>query len=309
GRVFGVRQMFTGFSAFLATSLAGKLLDLITFPYNYTAAFGAAVAVAGCGTFFLTRLVPAGDADKQEASPPSLREFLGTEASRALWKVAVPVGVFNIGFFMLNPVINLYFVEVLELSNAQIGLLSAVFVIAQTIGSWLWGALADRHGNHTVTIAATLGLAVQAIGYWLSPSLYYLIFVQTVGGFCFAGFLLATFNTVIGIGDRQQKTLVVSSYHFIGNMASFLAPFLGTWAYTGPGLVAAFLLAGLLRAVSAALLLQGRPARRQGVPGEHHRGIATGRRAPRGPGFGRAERVRFLSLKILGTMAFRSVSS
>mgnify|MGYP001184933377 CR=1 FL=1 len=309
GRVFGVRQMFTGLSAFVATSLAGKLLDLIAFPYNYAAAFGAAVAVAGWGTFFLTRLVPAGEADKEEAAPPSLREFVGTEASRALWKVAVPVGVFNIGFFMLNPVINLYFVEVLELSNAQIGLLSAVFVIAQTIGSWLWGALADRHGNHTVTIAATLGLAVQAIGYWLSPSLYYLIFVQAVGGFCFAGFLLATFNTVIGIGDRQQKTLVVSSYHFIGNMASFLAPFLGTWAYTGPGLVAAFLLAGLLRAVSAALLLQGRPARRQGVPGEHHRGIATGRRAPRGPGFGRAERVRFLSLKILGTMAFRSVSS
>jgi len=221
----------------------------------------------------------------------------------------VPVGVFNIGFFMLNPVINLYFVEVLELSNAQIGFLSAVFVIAQTIGSWIWGALADRHGSHTVTIAATLGLAVQAIGYWLSPSLYYLIFVQAVGGFCFAGFLLATFNTVIGIGDRRQKTLVVSSYHFIGNMASFLAPFLGTWAYTGPGLVAAFLLAGFLRTVSAALFLQGRPARWHGLPGKRHGAAAARRRTMGRTSFGRAERVRFLSLKILGTMAFGNVSS
>ena len=253
------------------------------FPYNYAAAFGLAVAVAG------RRHVFSDDVSSQPAKRTKRRR--PHPRCRSLWairragrcrKVAVPVGVFNIGFFMLNPVINLYFVKVLELSKAQIGLLSAVFVMAQTVGSWLWGALADRHGNHTVTIAATLGLAVQAIGYWLSPSLYYLIFVQAVGGFCFAGFLLATFNTVIGIGDRQQKTLVVSSYHFIGNMASFLAPFLGTWAYTGPGLVAAFLLAGLLRAVSAALLLQGRPARRQGVPGEHHRGIATGRRARAG---------------------------
>ncbi len=160
---------------------------------------------------------------------------MGTEASRALWKVAVPVGVFNIGFFMLNPVINLYFVEVLELSNAQIGLLSAVFVIAQTTGSWLWGAIAEParqpHGDHRSDAGSCrpgdrlLALAVAVL------------FDLRASGrrFLFPGFLLATFNTVIGIGDRQQKTLVVSSYHFIGNMASFLAPFLGTWAYAARG--------------------------------------------------------------------------
>src|SRR5690606_24448593 len=112
--------------------------------------FGVAVAVAGFGTYFLTRLVPVGENDKAESHPLPLGEFLGSEAGRALIGVAVPVGVFNIGFFMLNPVINLYFVQVLELTNAQIGFLSAVFVIAQTAGSWIWGALADRYGHHAV---------------------------------------------------------------------------------------------------------------------------------------------------------------
>ena len=184
------------------------------------------------------------------ARPPPVREFLLSPAGRTLIGVALPVGVFNVGFFMLNPVLNLYFVQTLALSNTRDRLLNAVFVIAQTAGSWVWGALADRYGNHAVTIATALGLGLQAAAFWLSPSLYYLVLVQAIGGFCFAGFLLGTFNAVIGIGDKRQKTMVVAGFHFVGNMAGFVAPFLGTWTYSGPGLVSAFLFAGLLRAFS-----------------------------------------------------------
>lgn len=143
--------------------------------------------------------------------------------------------------------------------------MNAVFVIAQTAGSWVWGTLADRYGNHTVTIASASGLALQAATYWLSPSLYYLVLEQAVGGFCFAGFLLGTFNAVIGIGDKRQKTLVVAGFHFVGNMAGFVAPFFGTWIYSGPGLVLSFLVAGFLRMFSVLLFAKGTPIERKGL--------------------------------------------
>lgn len=263
GRVFGIRQMFTGLSAFLATMLVGRLLDAVPFPANFAYAFGLAVALAGVGTLFLQKLVPVGDTGKAAGEPPRLREFLPSPTGRALLGVAVPVGVFNIGFLMLNPVINLYFVQDLELSKTQIGLLTATFVIAQTVGSFVWGALSDRYGNQAVTIASAAGLAVQAATYWLSRSFCYLVLAQAVGGFCFAGFLLGTFNVLIGIGDKRQRNLVVAGFHFVGNIAGFAAPFLGTWLYSVPGLVPAFLTAAVLRGLSVLLFVRGAPPKEQ----------------------------------------------
>lgn len=265
GRVFGIRQMFTGLSAFVATTLAGRLLDAVAFPANFALTFGLAVVVAGVGTLFLRRLVPVGEGDKTEAEPPRLQEFLPSPAGRTLLGVAVPVGVFNIGFMMLNPVLNLYYVQDLALSKTQIGVLTATFVMAQTVGSWIWGALSDRYGNLVVTIASAAGLGLQAATYWLSPAFYYLVFVQAVGGFCFSGFVLSTFNAIIGIGDKRQRNLVVAGFHFIGNMASFTAPFLGTWLYSGPGLIPAFLSAAVLRSLSVVLFVKGPPVRQAPV--------------------------------------------
>lgn len=267
GRVFGIRQMFTGLSAFLATMLVGRLLDAVPFPANFACTFSLAVAVAGAGTLFLRKLVPVGEAGKTEPEPPRLREFLPSPTGRALLGVAVPVGVFNIGFLMLNPVINLYFVQDLGLSKTQIGLLTATFVMAQTVGSFVWGALSDRYGNQAVTIASAAGLAVQAAAYWLSPSFLYLVLAQAVGGFCFAGFLLGTFNALIGIGDKRQRNLVVAGFHFVGNLAGFAAPFLGTWLYSGPGLVPAFLTAAILRGASVLLFVKGSPSKGRSVEG------------------------------------------
>lgn len=258
GRIFGIRSMIVGFAGFLGTLVAGRLLDLWPFPLNFSITFWFATLLAIVATFYLAKLDPADDGETGGRSLP-LAALMRTEEGRSLGRLLIPVGVFNIGFNMLAPVINIYFVNHLNLSNAQIGLLTAASVLSQTIGSAVWGGLSDRVGNYTVTLASAAGLAFQAAVFWLSPSLPFLIGAQLLGGFCYGGFLLGTFNAVNSLGGPRTRSQMITWFHALSNLAAFIAPLAGSAVLGRFGLVEAFLVAAGFRAASALLIVA--PAR------------------------------------------------
>src|SRR5690606_4085652 len=222
GRIFGVRGMFSGLSMLLATFAAGRLLDALPSPFNFTATFLIAAAIAGVATLFLARLEPPDPApapgigtDAAQAAPnrpapaePDTRPlaFFREGSGRALLKLALPTALFNLGFILAGPIVNIYYVDILLLTNTEIGLLASAFLLFQVVGSPLWGNIADRAGNHAVLTWATLGLAVQAAAFLLVPSVPYLVLMQAVGGLSYAGFLLGSFNVLIGTGASHERT-------------------------------------------------------------------------------------------------------
>jgi len=175
------------------------------------------------------------------------------DAGRSFARVAAPIAIFNVGFFLTAPIVNVYFIEDLGFSNSVIGLLTSTFVLAQVAGSLVWGVLIDRWGDHTVAFLTTAGMALQAAIFWLSPSVLFLIAAQAFGGFCFAGVFLGSFNMIISTGDRKHRSQTVTWVNVCSNFAAFLGPLIGTAALTRIGFVPSFFLAMAFRAIGSAL--------------------------------------------------------
>ncbi len=300
GRVFGIRSVFTGIAGFLATLSGGFLLDAFSFPVNFSITFWFATALGVAGAFFLARLEPPSDPDALEAGAPLDRVSIAAnarrksapaahwgaifrgEAGRSFFAVTAPLTMFNIGFFLLSPIMNVYYIEDLEFSNSVVGLLTSSFVLAQVVGSLIWGTLIDRWGNHVVAFATTAGMALQSSILWISPSVLFLAVVQGFGGFCFAGFLLGSFNMIISTGERKYRSQTVTWVNVFGNFSAFVGPLLGTMALTLIGFAPSFFLATAFRALSSLLyyrtarsdlnqilnnrLKLRRPNRRSGLP-------------------------------------------
>ncbi len=297
GRLFGVRGVFTGMAGFVATFAAGHLLDALAFPHNFTLTFSVAIVVAALATFYLARLDPGGTDESDSANESKLLESgtVGalTEADRAegflrslltgsrrhdFLRVTVPIVLFNMGFFGLAPVVNIYLIERLELSNSSIGTLTSLFILSQVVGSLVWGQMADRWGNHVIAFVATVGMSAQAAVFWFLPSFGFLAFTQALGGFCFAGVVLGTFNMIISIGGRKDRFKVITWVNTFGNLAAFIGPLIGTWMLLSVGLIPAFLGAAGVRALAALVLTRHavseyREARQNAKPRPHGREV------------------------------------
>ena len=263
GRVFGVRGVYTGLASFTSTFAAGYLLDAFAFPLNFTVTYSLATLFAGAATYFLARLEPpAAEGEPVKAAYGSrnpfaaLRGILRGASRRDFLRAAAPLFLFNMGFFGLAPVVNIYFIERLGFPNSVIGLLMSTFMVSQVVGSLVWGALADRFGSPVIAFVAVIGMALQALAFWFVPAVGYLLVMQVIGGFCFAGVVLGTFNMIIAIGKASERSLAVTWVNVFANFAAFVGPLFGTFVLLHVGLVPAFLGAALMRALGAVALLR-----------------------------------------------------
>lgn len=270
GRLFGIRGVYTGLTGFAATLAAGYLLDALRFPLNFTVTYTLATGVASAAIYFLARLEPPAAADdepgvkvpvtprRDRRTQPNLFASLGSlwggAARGDFLRVTVPLFLFNMGFFGLAPVVNIYFIERLGFSNSVIGLLMSAYMVSQVAGSLVWGALADRFGHPVIAFAALVGMATQAAAFWLVPSVAYLLVIQVLGGFCFAGVVLGTFNMIIAIGGARDRSLAVTWVNVFANFAAFVGPLVGTAVLLHAGFIPAFMGAALMRALGAVAL-------------------------------------------------------
>lgn len=267
GEVFGTRMMLTGLAGLAATLIAGQVLDWLPFPLNYQVTFAVCAAMGWWALRYLWRLrAPAqtepivpdaahGESPARDtaAKPSTEREGV------AFVRLAGAAFLFYTGFFLLSPVINIYFVEMLRLGSGWIGVLTSAFLLAYVLGSRFWGQVSDRIGNEVVAIACMGLLGAQAAIYAAGTSLGYLIFVQSLGGFSFAGIIVSTFNLLITVGAPAERVRYIAWFNATAGLAGFAGPLIGAWLLGWGGLGAAFGAAVVLRWLGGlAMLGKGR---------------------------------------------------
>lgn len=263
GAVFGTRAMYTGLAGLLSVTVAGKVLDVVSYPANFTLVFVAVALIGFLAAYYYGRLVPPPESDvPSDTSPlhvpsrrPKLRTFLPSEHGKRFLRLTSAVALFNLGFHLASPIATLYYVEHLELSNAVIGILSAVAVLFQVAGSFILGHLADRFGNGTVLAVSAAVLAVQVAVFAAVPSVAYLTVVQAVGGFALGGYNVATLNALFTVGDRRQRPQLIVWYNVAVGLASFLGPQIGTFLLDDLRIAWVFAAAGGVRLLGTFLML------------------------------------------------------
>ena len=78
------------------------------------------------------------------------------DAPRSLLRVASVVGVAELGFATVVPLLPLYLKERLGASAALVGAVVATFAAVETIFKTTWGTLADRVGRRPVIVSGLL---------------------------------------------------------------------------------------------------------------------------------------------------------
>ena len=238
GRVVGLIGMGRAAAGALAAFAGGLVADRIGGP---TAVAIAGVIGLGCALAYTGLWARSADRSPAFSARDSIRAL---RERPVLARMALAQGFYGGGFIAAVPLSALVFVDRLDLTLAEVGVIGIVASVSTTVAFLVWGAVSDRLGPLVaIRIGSAIGL-VSLVGYALAPDVAVLWFAALA-----AGIASASIDVSIAAVVSDQTSL-----------ASRAAAMAGWNALTGArGIAAAFLMSGLLQAgfvdVTSGLLL------------------------------------------------------
>lgn len=273
GSVFARRNQWSGLVGFLPTLLAGKMLDLLSFPSGYQVMFLVAFCVSLIEIAVFTLIKESdGKEDKSAHETPGTNrvpastvvpeirkpvlENIKTEirtvlAHKRYFRYNLCSVLFHFGWQMGWPLFTIYQVKHLGADNFWM----AWFAVTQGIASFLsyrwWGRYADRVGNMRGLVFATVGMAVNPVFYVLSSKLWMIAFFNMSMGFFVAGTVLILFNSLLEVSPKEHRTKFIAYNNTLINLSAAIAPFVGNIAADLLGIKGALLATAAVRAAGA----------------------------------------------------------
>lgn len=239
GRYFSSRNIAMAIAGMIVTYLVGDFITRVGSPGGYQLALGLAFATGLISTFSFARIAepPATqNTPTPEAKPPSLlrqflsldRNFLALCATAALW---------NFSLNIAGPFFNVYLVENLKATAAIVGVLSVVSSLAALPALRLFGMLTDRWGPRRVQLITGLLIPVAPLVWAIATSPWYIVLVNSVNGFLWAGYNLAAFNFLLVLTPAEHRARYSALYQIIITVALAAGAAVGGliathWGYT-----------------------------------------------------------------------------
>lgn len=221
GRLVGIRTSIAGAGGFCCGLILMWLLGTYEFPTSYALAFFGAFLLQLASVIVQSRLVEAEPGPVRERRPMaeffralpavihSNREFRNFVITSALLVVAtMPLGFFTV-----------HALREFSIDEAFVGTFTLTIVAVQVGSAPVNGFLADRYGNKTVLVIASLSMLCASVSALLAPSAGWFLLTYVFLGIFLSSDLLARYNMSIEYGPPDQRST------YIGLMNTILAPF------------------------------------------------------------------------------------
>lgn len=269
GRFFARRTALATLSSFTALCAGGLLLHGFDRLSATLAGFGLMFGIA-----FVARLVSAwhlGRMHEPQAhaagiEPVLALRWLRRPEFRAALKFSRFFILFQAAVGVSAPFFSVYMLHSLQFSYLQYTANIGTAVVMQFLTLRYWGRISDVMGNRLVLL--TTGSIIPVLpALWVVPGgFWYLMGLQIVSGFCWAGFSLSAGNLLYELIPREKRatyqalqsvtmTIGVFFGSMLGVLATRLLPdrlVLGPWQIDlETGILWAFLLSTLLRSFVA----------------------------------------------------------
>ncbi|HTY60097.1 MAG TPA: MFS transporter [Bacteroidota bacterium] len=271
GRLVGLRNSAGGLCAFACGVCLTWILARFAFPSSYAIAFFAAFALQ-MGSFVLL-----GELRETEPSTVSVRrpffaflkELPGILTSNPPFRKFI--NACAILTFATMPVsfYTVYALEKFSADESAIGEFTLIMVAIQVVSALVTGYLADRYGNKTALLVASVSLLGASIMAFAAPSLGWFSLVYLLLGINLGTEITARYNMSIEYGPAKKRST------YVGLMNTLLAPFylsgiiggiLSAWI----GLRGVFLLGGLSSVTGIVYLARQVKEPRTIMPQETH---------------------------------------
>lgn len=280
--VAGIRNAMLSLVFVITSLLCGWLLNQLSFTVGYVVIFALGFCGAVMSTFhlwFLRHIT-----GETEPGPPRIRGTIGDLARPgdmrilgitlrtsiaprafarsmnllrfevlrgAYGQVVAALLLFHIALFIPIPLMPLYWVERLHFSDGDISLGTAIFHCAVLFGSLRVGRLAERFGNHRVTVIGGLLLSLYPLLTAAMTNLSVYLVVSVIGGLAWSLVGGAIGNYLLENVPATDRPAYLAWYNLALNLAVLLGSLLGPLLADTFGLVEALVISFVARALGA----------------------------------------------------------
>jgi MFS family permease len=269
--VAGIRNVVLSVT-FMASSLgSGYLLDHVSFPAGYQIVFAIGALGALMSSLHLYFIRPLPSAATAISIPNPLPVPAKVELPRRRnWRTAIRADVWKTPFgailvvmlfFTLAqnlalPLFPIYFVHNLKLTDAEIGIGTAIFYFAHLVGSTQMARLARKIGNHRLTAYGSMAMCLYPIILGVSNTAIFYFFLQIIGGAVWSMVGGAQANYLLENIPANDRPAYLAWYSVIANASilagSLVGPVLSNWM----GIIPALIVFGVLRLVGGWAILK-----------------------------------------------------
>ena len=172
--------------------------------------------------------------------------FAGFTAVAFLW---------NFSLMVAGPFFSVYLVRDLGASPTQIGLLAAIFSVTNIVGQRIWGRLNDRRGAAWVMRITGFMIPAVPLLWAVAPNPWYLLAVEALSGFVWAGYGLSSFNLLLSLTPPAQRARYTALYQISVFSSAFIGPLVGSTLAAALGIRPLFWISAAGRMIASTLFL------------------------------------------------------
>jgi MFS family permease len=263
GRYFGHRGKICGFTTLAFTLIAALILWLSRHQLfiGFAIVFALALLFRLISWYFLSKMYEP-SVTVQHKEQIHLLDFAREIRSTNLGRFVLYVSAMNFATYLAAPFFAVYMLRDLGFDYLTYVVIIASAAIATILTMTFWGKRADRAGNIKVVAITSLLIPLVPLLWLVSHNILYLVLVQLLSGFAWAGFNLCSTNFVYDAAAPEKRTGCIAYFNAANGTAICLGALLGGFLalhvplILGYNLLALFLISGLVRAAVAMTLFR-----------------------------------------------------
>jgi len=258
------RWSILGLVTALAATVVGQFLVRYSFPLNYQIAL-LGLSMGGLISYYYSSRIELPDAEQAPRNyvpvAQRIRAFVElVRGESAFVSFSIKRFIFFCGTSLAVPALPLYYVRVLNASDAWIGFISTAQTASMLIGYSLWMRESRRRGSHFVLLWTTFGLGAYLLLVSLTRQIPSVAFYAALAGIFQAGLDLVFFDELMKTIPQGQSATFVAIAQSLQHLSAIIAPILGTLVANRIGFAGALAVAGVLRLTGFLLFAEGQRA-------------------------------------------------
>ena len=264
GKYFGWRNKILGAITVLSAFIAGFTLHKFknNVVVGFSVIFGIAFICRFISWYFLTRMFEPPLKINRKAYF-SFFDFIKRIRESNFAKFVIFVASLNFSVNLAAPFFSVFMLKDLKFDYITYTILVITVAIVSILTIDRWGKNADRIGNIKVLRLTSFFIASIPLLWILDHHPLYLIFIQAISGFAWAGFNLCTTNFIYDAVRPEKRTRCIAYFNVCTGVALCLGALLGGYLvntlprFFGYKILSLFLISGILRFL-VVFLISGR---------------------------------------------------
>lgn len=268
-QVAGIRNVMLAFTFMFTSLLSGYILEHVPFPIGYQIVFGLGFLGAMLSSYHLYFVKPLSLDENphpsqpqpatasQAASPRNLSALLRIDIWQTPYRTTLlALFTFHLAQYLAIPIFPLFNVRILNLSDDEIGIGTALFYLTVFLGSTQLRAVVHRLGNKRTTGWGVAGLALYPILIAFSQTPFHFYLVSFMGGFIWSLVGGSYANYMLENIPADDRPPHLAWYNVVLNLAVLAGSLGGPAIADAIGLANALILFGCLRFLAGVSILK-----------------------------------------------------